>query len=175
MAKNLAFCFSPDPFGQIDTELSNIDRFRTAQAAVKSKNPDWETLSGIRYLSGFTGGSYSSSRNLIKTGKIRAYKIGGTYYFLVKEVINAINEYPSIGHSNWLSYEDNLHSQDELIIHSRRYRYTDHILIKFSYLRWTSYIILPPEFWGKDARIAKVMIKEINKRNKLVPFQANPL
>ena len=37
--KKLDFNISPDPFGQIDTELSNIDRFLRAQAALKSPNP----------------------------------------------------------------------------------------------------------------------------------------
>lgn len=171
-------CFNrpPDPFGQIDTELSNIDRFLHAHAAAKSKNPlEWETLSGLRYLAGFIGFSYSSARRLVKKDKIPSYKIGGTYFFVISEVIRAINEDPAIGRSNWLSYEDKQHSEDELIIHWRKYRYPDHIIAKFSYLRWTSYVILPAEFWRRNARIAKAMIREINKRHKIVPFKANPL
>jgi len=176
MAKKIDFNPLPDPLGQVNTELSNIDKFLTAQAAVKSKNPiEWDTLSGLRSFSGFVGCSYSKSRRLIKTGKVPSYKIGNIYFFLLSEVTKSIIEDPAIGRSNWLSYEDNQHSEDELIIHWRKYRYPDHIKIKFTYLRWTSYVILPPEFWSRNARIVKVMIREINKRNKIVPFKANPL
>ena len=174
--QKLEFNRPPDPFGQINTELSNIDRFLIAQTAAKSKNPiEWDTLSGIRTFSGFVGCSYSKSRRLIKTGQVPSYKIGNIYFFVLSEVIKAINEDPAIGRSNWLSYEDNQHSQDELIIHWKKYRYPDHCLVKFTYLHWSSYVILPPEFWTRNARIVKAMIREINKRNKIVPFKANPL
>ena len=57
--KTLDYNISPDPLGQIDTELSNIDRFVQAQATTKSKNPiEWETLAGLRYLMGFIGSPY---------------------------------------------------------------------------------------------------------------------
>src|ERR1035437_13579 len=75
---------NPDPLGQVNTELSNIDRFLHAQAAAKSKNPiEWETLSGIRTFSGFVGCSYSKARSLIKIGRVLSYKIGNIYFFLL--------------------------------------------------------------------------------------------
>ena len=134
--KTLDYNISPDPLGQIDTELSNIDRFLLAHAAVKSPNaPEWETLAGLRYLMGFIGSPYSSTRRIVRKGLIPGYKIGGTYYFVIAEVIRAMNQYPEIAAYNWKSYEDNEHSQDELIIHWRKYKYSDHILVRFTYLR----------------------------------------
>lgn len=174
--QKLDFNRPPDPHGQIHTQLSNVDRFLLAQSAAKSKNPpDWETLPGLRYLSGFTGSPYSSIGRSVRKGKIPGYKIGGTYYFLISEVVRAINEDPSIACYNWLSYEDDQHSEDELIIHWRKYKYPDHILIKFTYLRWTSFVTLPANYWRRNARIAKVMIREVNKRHKNVPFKISPL
>ena len=109
---------------------------------------------------------YSITRRIVRKGLIPGYKIGGTYYFVIAEVIRAINEYPEIAGYNWKSYEDNDHSQEEPIIHFRKYLYPDHILIKYHFRKETSYTFLPVELWRKDTRIGNAIIRLINKNLK---------
>ena len=173
--KKLEFNRPPDPFGQIDTELSNIDRFLLAHATLKSQNPvEWNTLSGLRSLVGFSGLNYSQSRRNVKSGIIPGYFIGGRYFFLIPQIIDAINRNEALFQANYASYEDP-GNEDILAIHWKKFLFPEYVLVKFTYLRWTSYVILPVEYWRRNARIAKVMIRKINKRHKNVPFKVNSL
>ncbi len=157
----------PDPLGQVHAQLSNVDKFLLAREALKSKNPpEWETLAGLRYLAGFVGSSYNTAGRWVKAGKIPGYKIGGTWYVLIPEVITAINENREIDRLNWLSYEDDIHSQIENIIHWKKYLYPDHVLVKYTFQRETFYTLLPANLWTRDYRIGNILIKLINKHIK---------
>lgn len=107
---------------------------------------------------------------MMKFGKIPAYKVNGTYYFLIHEILCAINSDEELFRISWEAYEDTESSPDEMKIHHRKFLYPDRVLVKFTYMRWTSTISLPVELWGKNSKIIKRMIREINKRNKVAPF-----
>lgn len=173
MKKKQIIC-TPDPQGQIHQQLSNVDRFLLAQATLKSANPpDWYTLQGVRYLAGLIDCSYSSARRLIKSGKIPSYKIGNIYFFLIQELIQAINTYPEIFRYVWNSYGDNEHSEDEMIVHWRKFLYPDHVLILFTFQRTTLTTIVPVNMWTRNYRIGNILIKEVNKYLKSLPDEKN--
>jgi hypothetical protein len=156
------FNLAPDPTGQVNGKLSN------AYQALKSKNPiEWEVLPGEEYLCGFTGCNKEKAAELIKNGKITVFDNGsGTPCFLVSEAVRLINEDPEINRISWESYLDKEHSEDEPIIHWKKYRYPDHLLIKYHFRKETFYAFLPPEFWRKNIRIGNTIIRLINKNLK---------
>ncbi len=165
---------SPDPFGQILIQRFNSERFMQAYKALKSPNhADWDTLAGRRCLSGFIGCSDSTSGRLMISGRIRSYKIGGVHYFLIPEVVKAINKYPEIFRYVWNSYGDDKHSPDEMIVHWRKFLYPDHVLVLFTFERTTLSAVLPPEMWTRNYRIGNILIKLINKHLKTLVDEKN--
>jgi hypothetical protein len=159
-------------WSQVNSQLETINRFIAAEAVAKSQNhkPEWDCIVGINYLAGFLGCCRSTVRRMMKAGIINGYKVNGAYYFLIYEIIRAINTNEQLFRINWESYEDTENKPDEMIIHWKKWLYSDRVLIKFTFLRRTSTLSLPPETWGKNARIIKRMIREINKRDAVVPF-----
>ena len=120
MATKLQFNRQPDPFGQVISQLSAVDHFLISETTAKSPNyPVWNTLASYRALAGFAGFSYSSTRWFVKSRKIPGYRINGTYYFLVHDVINAINKYENIARFIYASYNDP-GNEDELMIHWKK-------------------------------------------------------
>lgn len=163
---NKQFFPFPNACPQAIDQLSQIQLLFSAA----SETNNFEAIIGLRYLAAFLGCSVSSARRKMRSGRITGYKIDGSYFFLVHDVINAINEDPLIARSNWLSYEDLESSPDELKIHWRKFNWPGRVLVKFTYLGWTSFLSLPPEMWRRNSKIIRLMLKAINERNKIYPF-----
>lgn len=173
--KKSNFSSQPEAFTQVLAQFANIDRFMAAEAAAKSQNhlPNWDCITGINHLKGFLGTHRSILMRLMKAGVLPGYKVNGTYYFLVFEILRAINTNEELFRINWESYEDTESSPDEMKIHWKKFLYPDRVLVKFTYLRWTSTLSLPVEMWGKNSKIIKRMISAINKRGAVVPFNTS--
>jgi hypothetical protein len=171
------FSSQSSAYNQVQAQLSTIDRFIAAEALAKSQNhkPEWDCIIGINYLAGLLGVCTKTARGYIKSGRIPGYQVNGKYYFLIYEFVKAINEDKYLFSIFWKSYNDPVHSPDELIIHWRMFNYPERTLVLFSYQRITATLSLPFNLFGKNEKIISRMIREINKRNAVVPFKSRGL
>ncbi len=148
-------------------ELPNSENLLNAFKALKSKNPLlWEFLPGKPYLSGFLNCPEDKAGELIQSGVITRYEDGGKDYYLISQVVAAINSDPSLQNLNWLSYRDKDHTPDDPIIHWIKWKLEGRILIKFLFRNVTYYTFVKPEMWRRNTKIGNQIIREINKRLK---------
>lgn len=160
-AKNHYDC-SPELIEQPNESL------QTAYKALNSKNPlELEVLTGTDSLAAFIGTSETIAVELIKNGRITAYDNGrGETCFLLKKVVNLINEDPEINRISWKSYVTKGHTDAESIIFFRKWKFEDRILIKYLFQKRTYYAILKPGLWRKNKKIGSALIRLINQTFK---------
>jgi hypothetical protein len=88
--------------------------------------------------------------------------LGGGYYFLIRDLVETVNEQPEFAQLNFATYNDPENEETPGLIHWIKYPYVDHILVKFTFEKKTSYITLPFEYWRKNSKIINAIIKAIN-------------
>jgi hypothetical protein len=158
----------PEAYSQVLAQLETLDRFIAAEAAAKAQNhrPEWDCITGLNRLCGFLGCPRSAVRRLMKSGQLPSYKVNGTWYYLLFEILREINMNEELFRINWNSYEDSEGSPKEMDkIHWKKFLLNDHVLVKYTFQQLTSTLNLPLEMWGKNSKIIKRMIREINRRN----------
>jgi hypothetical protein len=175
--KKLPFFPQPSVYYQVFSQLTTLQNFVAANDSAKAHKhtPNWDCIIGLNYLAAFLGTSRSMIRRLMKSGQIIGYKVNGKYFFLIFELLRTINMDPQIFKINWESYESEDSPQEMDKIHWRKFNWPNGVLVKYTFMQWTSTFTLPIEMWGKNSKIIKKMIREINKRNDVVPFKTTEL
>jgi len=165
MAKKFDFS-STDTFSKVVTQFSSMDRFLEAEAEAKRQGyPCWLTIETIKAASAFMGISESTTRRAQKSGKINGLRIGGTYLYLVQDLIRAINNCATLSRLNYATYQDP-GNEDIQGIHWIKYLRPDRVLIKYTLQRKTYATTLPLSYWNRNYQIGQHLIREINRHHQ---------